>query len=347
MPRELRAHSARRRKFLENEITFARNSFPRPDITDETNVSLCRKGLPIVVNLHQSFVEHDHPADDVGLEFLDVILDGAWFLCEDGYRPEAVPLLHTAERICSAKLPQQRLEVKELYPDVLRLLSIYESFEGIKGRHKASRRLAVALMMQIGSDILHHPTFDVAAGGSKGKKTDDLNTEKLLMLMETARLGNRTSRTTNHAKEKRAAGLGADHGCVSMQQDEMQDGESPFMTAFRIWGNNFIPMQISSIFLRYGQRGTARASLESGIKHLVNSLGPDSHHTLWFKFLKAVCLLNIGDLDASFALHTKVYEGRRTKLGEAHHETLSSRYHVAVGYHLTGDLGVAEYVLLP
>ena len=71
-------------------------------------------------------------------------------------------------------------------------------------------------------------------------------------------------------------------------------------------------------------------------------LGDDSHQSTLLNFLRALILFTAGELEASNSIFQDVLAVRRRRLGESNHETLSTKYCLAVTSQALGDLGKAE-----
>ena len=81
---------------------------------------------------------------------------------------------------------------------------------------------------------------------------------------------------------------------------------------------------------------------DRGYRMVREILGEDSHQSTLLNFLRALILFNTGELEASHSISKDVLAVRRRRLGETNHETLSSKYCVAVTSQSLGCLETAE-----
>ena len=316
---ELDKDPLERQSVYESTRDIVREAFPHPNIAargDETAWPAMSKYLPHVMSLHAAVVASD-PNIDGDLEFVDILADASRFYFELGVQEEAIPLLRTAESICDDILPKKPMETKALYPTILSLLSIYEQFAGVQGRNTAWSYIkrCVALQAEYMRDL---PLSSVT-------KLDHINVGRFFL----------------------------DQGCDLLQTDDLIDAGSSFEKAvasyLKAGDEKALEVRLGSAFVFQSFIITAALGKKEavqlanhGYQMVRQMLGDDSHQSTLLNFLRALILFNTGELKASNSTFQDVLAVRRRRLGESNHETLSTKYCLAVTSQALGDLGKAE-----
>ena len=316
---ELDQNPLERQSVYESARDVVRKAFPRPNIAargDETTWPAMSKYLPHVISLQAAVVASD-PKIDGDLEFVDILADASRFYFELGVQEEAIPLLRTAESICDDILPEKPMETKALYPTILSLLSIYEQFAGVQGRNTAWSYIkrCVGLQAEYMRDL---PLSSVT-------KLDHINVGRFFL----------------------------DQGCNLLQTDDLIDAGSSFEKAVISYskagdekaldvclGSAYVFQ--SFILAAVSHKKEAVGLANHGYQMVRQILGDDSHQSTLLNFLRALILFNTGELGASNSIFQDVLAIRRRRLGESNHETLSTKYCLAVTSQLLGHFGKAE-----
>ena len=312
-----------RQSIYENVRDIVREAFPRPNIAasgDETTWPAISKYLPHVISLHAAVMASD-PKIDGDLEFVDILADASRFYFELGVHEEAVPLLRTAESICDDILPEKPMETKAQYPAILSLLSICESFEGVQGRNTAlsySQR-CVGLQAEYMRDL---PLSSVT-------ELDHINVGRFFL----------------------------DQGCHLLQIDDFEKAGLSFVKALisysKAGDEKALDVDLGSAYVFQSLilvvasavvpcKKEAVESSDHGYQMVREILGDESHQTILVNFLRGLILFYTGELEASHSIFQDVLAVRQRRLGESNHETLSTKYCLAVTSQRLGDIGKAE-----
>lgn len=316
---ELDRNPLERQSVYESARNVVREAFPRPNIAargDETAWPAMSKYLTHVMSLHAAVVASD-PKIDGDLEFVAILADASRFHFELGVHEEAVPLLRTAESICDDILPEKPMETKALYPTILSLLSIYERFAGVQGRNTSLSYIKRCVGLQA--------EYMRALPLSSVTEQDHINVGRFFL----------------------------DQGCGLLQTDDIEDAGLSFVKAYisysKAGDEKALDVRIGSVYVfqsfihaTVSQKGEALKFSDRGYHMVLEMCGDDSHQSTLLNFLRALIVFNTGELEASHSVFQDVLAVRRRRLGESNHETLSSKYCLAVTSQWLGDLGKAE-----
>ena len=305
--------------------TLIRRAFPRPDMLKKGDDRLwptMKKYFSFVMNLGRSVMFWFQPSDPLinsDMVLAELLADGARFCSEVGYQYEAVPMLVTAEKICKNLLAKRPLEVKALYPSVLSLLALYQCFGGIKGKTKATAYISRAISLQ--------EEYMASLPANSVTPVDFLNlgifySDQACCYLECEKLS---------LAEPLLAKVLENYNHVGAQ------GSQPVRCGIAYsWQ--------SLILAAKGSIKDADDFSKRGCELVRHTLGDSSRETLRITFQRALLMFYNGDRWDSINLHLKVLEEREQRLGLIDHETLSSKYCVAVSQHSLNKHEGAEYV---
>ena len=316
---ELDKNLLQRQNVYESARNVVREAFPRPNIAargDERTWPAMSKYLPHVMSLHAAVAASD-PKIDGDLEFAGILADASRFHYELGVHEDAVPLLHTAENICDDIVTVKPMATKAIYPAILSLLSLYERFAGVQGRNSALVYIqkSVELQAQYMRDLSVSSATDL----------DHINVGRFFL----------------------------DQGCNFLQTEDFTEADSSFTQAFDSYGKagdeKALGVRFGSAYVFQSficavnsRKKEAVELSDRGYRIVRELLGDDSHQSTLLNFLRALILFNTGELEASSSIFKDVFAVRRRRLGETNHETLSSKYCLAITSQWLGDLETAE-----
>ena len=310
----------RRQDIFDTALGIVRRALPRQSIAKKGDTSLWaknRKYLPHVISLNTAYAQSEPSMPD-SLVLAELLRDAGWFLLNWEVRPDALPILEIAEKMCSNLLSTQPHKVAPLYADVLCTLASYDQYDGVKGRKRGLGRTSKAwdLREELFKSI---PPSDIT-------DADRINLGRTL----------------------------GDLGCCFAQLDQIEDAGSNWQNMahyYREAGTEktltvrfgYIYNNLALIRATQGNKDEARDLSNRCHELLRSELGPDHHLTVWFEFLRAFMRFGIGDLKEALKIHEEVFESRLDSLGKENHETLASQYNVALLRQRAGDLEKAEY----
>lgn len=211
------------------------------------------------------------------------------------------------------------METKALYPTILSLLSIYEQFAGIQGRNTALSYIKRCVGLQ--AEYMRDLSL------SSITKLDHVNVGRFFL----------------------------DQGYNLLQTDDLVDAGSSFEKAIISYsktgvkkalevrlGSAYVFQSFIAAAVAIWYKNEAVGLANRGYQMVRQILGDDSHQSTLLNFLRALILFHTGELEASNSTFQDVLAVRRRRLGESHHETLSTKYCLAVTSQRLGDLEKAE-----
>ena len=314
---ELDKKTFQRQSVYESARDVVREAFPHPNIAargDEGTWPAMSKYLPHVMSLHAAVVA-SYPKINGDLKFVGILADASRFHYGSGIHEEAIPLLRTAQDICDDILLQGNTkDTLALYPAILSLLSLYERFAGVRARNRALGYIHKGVQLQ--TEYMRHilPT-----------DLDHINVGRFFL----------------------------DQGCALLHTEDVTEADASFAQALKSYakggdektlgvrlGSTYV---FQSFICTVNSRKTEAVDLsDRGYQMVREILGDDSNQSTLLNFLRALILFNTGELVASHSIFKDVLAARQRRLGESNHDTLSTKYCLAVTSQWLGDLETAE-----
>jgi tetratricopeptide (TPR) repeat protein len=308
-----------REKIFKEALSMVRKAFPRENLARRGSPDdwpKQQKYLSHVVSVNAAVEQSDPPIAN-NLELAALLHDAAVFLYNWQGNHEARSLLRTAEKMCEELYLEMPDETRTLYAFCLAALGIHDQWGGIETRERSISRTKKALELQ----KTHVARF----------APEDVSDNDWIALGR----------------------FHTDYGCSLLQAERFDEATALYeetFTAYSHAGNE------DTLTVRFGlvncllgaaaagQKNQAGEALwNKGLGLILKVLHADSFTSLWFRNLAGVSFFSLDLLDTSQRYHAEVLQTRVRILGVDHHETLSSKYCVAVGHQHSGDLDTAEY----
>lgn len=253
--------------------------------------------------------------------FAGLLRDSGFYLMNNGEQLDAIAILKSAERVCSALIEDNNVVARGIKADAIGTLRIYYNYMGVSGRRKA-KSLALQSVALRREQMANVPEdqWTQLQHINHGRSFVDLSEDSAMFeMLDDAR---------------KFIELGIKHY-------EKAGGEASLPTRTG-YANCFkLVLTGSKEDKLYSQQRSRHY-----LKLIADALGSQNYFTVRAQHWVAMLAFKLGDIPEALKLHKEVMEVRARLKGKDKNDTLASRYNLAVCYQNDGDLENAEYVYL-
>lgn len=305
-----------RQKAFDKAFQAIRDVFPKyPEGSRSIDLwPEAEKYLPQVMSLNAAYRRSDPPIK-AGIEYATLLCDASMFLWEQSLPHDGVPLLMTAEQVCTLALPHD--SCSPVLAQVLTTLASFLDYVGIEGRKQAVEYQQRVINLR--------------------QRYLDQTPENDIKIDDRIALG----RAWNDMSDF-CFGLDRVDEAVPLVDRAMALYESigTEETMTYRFGHQYSSLAVKHMFLREPEQGLVW--IERSYNTVVKVLGTEHVWAYRFQFMWAWMLLCAGKLDEALTKHLEVLEAHRRLQQKTNPETLSSYYFVGTTYYYQGNLERAE-----
>lgn len=298
---------------------MVQKAFPAPDIArrgDLDEMHRYKKYISQIITIHTAFVQ-SRPKIEEDFDFLTILRDAAFFLEDDGYKLDGVPLSETGIEIGKVLVEKDHGKVFFVLLDCISCLGVFSEWLGTEGRLRA---------VQITSDALE---------------------------MLKKHFGERPIRDWTELEKMRYGRAYHEYGVKIIHFNRIEESSEMLGKALyylsKIQDQDPLKARIANIVSFQALIEASRHDPERAVDMINRSLtmmlaavGTDSAWYVQAKNGEANITFTIGNVRQAVKLYEDLLKIRVRMGGKSDHDTLSCQYIIAVCYQNLGDLEKAE-----